>query len=75
MLNRLAGFDASMDWAKSLDGAAPWVALVADGVTALHADDLRVALPDGTEIVRVSDLVIEPADRVLERIRSRLGQG
>jgi putative ATP-binding cassette transporter len=65
VLNRLAGFDASMDWAKGLDHVDPRVELVADGVTALHADDLSVALPTGKEIVRVSDLVIEPADRVL----------
>jgi len=65
VLNRLAGFDASMDWAKGLDSAASRVEHVADGVTALHADELSVALPTGKEIVLVSDLVIEPADRIL----------
>ncbi len=65
VLNRLAGFDASMDWAKGLDSMSPRVQHVADGVTALHADELSVALPTGKEIVRVSGLVIEPADRVL----------
>jgi putative ATP-binding cassette transporter len=65
VLNRLAGFDASIDWAKSLDTAAPRVEHVVDGGTALTAEQLTVALPNGQEIVRVSDLVIEPAERVL----------
>jgi putative ATP-binding cassette transporter len=65
VLNRLAGFDASMDWARSLDSAAPRVDHIADGGTALTAEELTVSLPNGQEIVRVSDLVIEPAERVL----------
>jgi putative ATP-binding cassette transporter len=65
VLNRLAGFDASMDWARSLDGAAPRVDHIADGGTALTAENLTVSLPNGQEIVRVSELVIEPAERVL----------
>jgi len=65
VLNRLAGFDASMDWAKSLDTAAPRVQHVADGGTALVADDLTVSLPSGEEIVRASDLEIAPGERVL----------
>ena len=35
VLNRLAGFDASMDWAKGLDTAAPRVNHVSDGGTAM----------------------------------------
>ncbi len=65
VLNRLAGFDASIDWAKSLDTAAPRVEHVADGGTALTANNLTVSLPNGQEIVRVPNLVIEPAERVL----------
>jgi vitamin B12/bleomycin/antimicrobial peptide transport system ATP-binding/permease protein len=65
VLNRLAGFDASMDWATSLDTAAPRVAHVSDGGTALLADDLTVSLPSGEEIVRASGLEIAPAERVL----------
>jgi putative ATP-binding cassette transporter len=65
VLNRLAGFDASMDWARSLDTAAPRVQHVADGGTALVADDLTVSLPSGEEIVRASDLEIAPGERVL----------
>ena len=66
VLNRLAGFDASIDWAQSLDDQAPRVEHVADGgATHLHADDLVVSLPNGQEIVRASDLRIAPAERVL----------
>jgi putative ATP-binding cassette transporter len=65
VLNRLAGFDASMDWANSLDSTAPRVDHIADGGNALTAADLTVSLPNGEEIVRVKDLVIEPAERVL----------
>ena len=59
VLNRLAGFDASMDWAKGLDTAAPRVNHVSDGGTAMVTDDLTVSLPNGEEIVRVSG----PRDR------------
>ncbi len=66
VLNRLAGFDASIDWAQSLDDKAPRVEHVTDGGgTHLHADDLVVSLPNGQEIVRASDLRIAPAERVL----------
>jgi len=65
VLNRLAGFDASMDWAKSLDTQAPRVQHIADGGTALVAHDLTVSLPNGEEIVRASGLEIAPAERVL----------
>jgi putative ATP-binding cassette transporter len=66
VLNRLAGFDASIDWAQSLDEAGPRVAHVdGGGATHLHADDLVVSLPNGQEIVRASGLRIEPAERVL----------
>ncbi len=66
VLNRLAGFDASIDWAQSLDETAPRVAHIADSdATHLHADDLVVSLPNGQEIVRASDLRIAPAERVL----------
>lgn len=65
VLNRLAGFDASMDWAKSLDSLAPRVNHVADGGTAFTAEDLTVSLPNGEEIVRVTGLEIAPGERVL----------
>jgi putative ATP-binding cassette transporter len=65
VLNRLAGFDASMDWAKGLDTVAPRVEHVSDAGNALTTAKLIVALPNGEEIVRVPDLVIEPGERVL----------
>ena len=65
VLNRLAGFDASMDWAKGLDTTAPRVQHVSDGGTAMLADDLTVSLPNGQAIVRAIGLEIGPAERVL----------
>ncbi len=65
VLNRLAGFDASMDWAKGLDTEAPRVQLVIDGGTAMAAEELTVSLPTGEEIVHASGLAIGPAERVL----------
>jgi putative ATP-binding cassette transporter len=38
---------------------------MSDGAQALRVDELGVALPNGQEIVRLSDLTIEPGDRVL----------
>jgi vitamin B12/bleomycin/antimicrobial peptide transport system ATP-binding/permease protein len=65
VLNRLAGFDASMDWAKGLDSKAPRVQHLSDGGTALHTEELTVGLPNGEDIVRVPRLVIAPGERVL----------
>ena len=65
VLNRLSGFEASMDWARGLDETAPRLEFVSDGVNALKVDELAVGLPNGQEIVRLTDLSIEPGDRVL----------
>jgi len=65
VLNRLAGFDASMDWAKGLDTDSPRVVHVSDGGAAMLADDLTVSLPNGQAIVRAIGLKIGPAERVL----------
>jgi putative ATP-binding cassette transporter len=65
VLNRLAGFDASMDWAKGLDATAPKLVPTRDGGATLAADELAVGLPNGEEIVRVSGLAIERGERVL----------
>jgi putative ATP-binding cassette transporter len=64
VLDRLAGFENSIDWAQSLDKTAPRVEFITDGGRALHAE-LAVGLPNGQEIVRVSGLSIEPGERVL----------
>ncbi|HCL62403.1 MAG TPA: ABC transporter ATP-binding protein [Rhizobiales bacterium] len=65
VLDRLAGFEASIDWAQGLDKTAPRVEFIADGGSALEADELAVGLPNGKEIVRVSGLSIGPGERVL----------
>jgi vitamin B12/bleomycin/antimicrobial peptide transport system ATP-binding/permease protein len=65
VLDRLAGFESSIVWARGLDQTAPRVELIADGGNALHVKDLAVSIPSGEEIVRVKDLSIEPGERVL----------
>src|SRR5215467_3605392 len=65
VLDRLAGFESSIVWARGLDQTAPRVELIADGGNALHVEDLAVSIPSGEEIVRVKDLSIEPGERVL----------
>ncbi len=65
VLNRLSGFEASIDWAEGLDRTAPRVEFVSDGARRLSADTLTVGLPNGKEIVRVEGLSIEPGERVL----------
>ena len=65
VLDRLAGFEASIDWARGLDQTAPRVELISDGDDALHVEDLAVSVPSGQEIVRVKDFSIELGERVL----------
>ncbi len=65
VLDRLAGFEASIGWAESLDKTAPRVEFIADGGRALHVEELSVGLPNGEEIVRLKDFSVEPGDRVL----------
>ena len=65
VLDRLAGFEASIDWARGLDQTAPRVELISDGGDALHVEDLAVSVPSGQEIVRVKDFSIELGERVL----------
>jgi vitamin B12/bleomycin/antimicrobial peptide transport system ATP-binding/permease protein len=65
VLDRLAGFEASLDWAKSLDETAPKLKPASDGRGEFKIDHLAVGLPAGKEIVRVADLSIAPGERVL----------
>jgi putative ATP-binding cassette transporter len=65
VLNRLTGFEASMDWAQGLDQTAPKLEFVSDGGKALLVEELAVGLPNGQEIVRLKEFSIEPGDRVL----------
>jgi putative ATP-binding cassette transporter len=65
VLDRLAGFESSIDWAQSLDATAPRVEFLSNGGTQLLVDELTVGLPNGQEIVSLSDLAIAPGDRIL----------
>jgi putative ATP-binding cassette transporter len=65
VLNRLSGFEASIDWAEGLDRTAPRLGFLTDGGSALLVEELAVGLPNGQEIVRLAKLSIEPGDRVL----------
>jgi putative ATP-binding cassette transporter len=65
VLDRLAGFEASIDWAEGLDQTAPRVVFATDGARNLSADHLAVGLPNGQEIVRVKGFSIAPGERVL----------
>ncbi len=65
VLNRLSGFEASIDWAEGLDRTAPRLGFLTDGGSALLVEELTVGLPNGQEIVRLAGLSIEPGDRVL----------
>jgi putative ATP-binding cassette transporter len=65
VLDRLAGFESSIDWAQNLDKTAPRVEFIADGARGLHVEELTVGLPSGAEIVRLTDFSIEPGERVL----------
>ncbi len=65
VLDRLAGFEASIDWAQGLDKTAPRVEFITDGGTALHVGELAVGLPNGNEIVRLAGFSVEPGERVL----------
>ena len=65
VLNRLSGFEASIDWAEGLDKTAPRVEVATDGARNFSADHLAVGLPNGQEIVRVKGFSIAPGERVL----------
>ena len=65
VLNRLTGFEASIAWAEGLDRTAPRLEFLSDGGNALLVEELAVGLPNGQEIVRLSEFSIEPGERVL----------
>ncbi|HUW34121.1 MAG TPA: ABC transporter ATP-binding protein/permease, partial [Planctomycetota bacterium] len=65
VLDRLTGFEESIGWAQGLDKTAPQVEFISDGAGTLHVDQLAVGLPNGQEIVRLTDLVIAPGERIL----------
>jgi len=65
VLNRLSGFEASINWAEGLDKTAPRLEFLTDGGNALLVEELAVGLPNGQEIVRLAEFSIEPGERVL----------
>lgn len=65
VLDRLAGFEASIDWAQTLGETAPRVEFMSEGAGTLHVEQMAVGLPDGQEIVHLSDFVISPGERIL----------
>src|SRR5680860_1234249 len=65
VLDRLAGFENAIDWAQKLGETAPRVEFVSEGPGTLHVEQLAVGLPNGQEIVHLSDLVIAPGERIL----------
>ena len=65
VLDRLAGFEESIDWAQKLSETAPRVEFISEGGGTLHVEQMSVRLPNGDEIVRLSDLVIAPGERIL----------
>ncbi|XSG80950.1 MAG: ABC transporter ATP-binding protein/permease [Methyloligella sp. ZOD6] len=66
ILDRLSGFERSLEWAQSLD-AEHEVSLKQAEVQhdSLRAQDIVVALPTGRDLVRVSDFSVKPGEKVL----------
>ena len=75
VLNRLAGFDASMDWAKGLNTAAPRVDRVNDGGAVMATDDLTVSLPNSKEIISTSASRSCPGEHMSCVTRTPAGTG
>jgi putative ATP-binding cassette transporter len=65
VLDRLAGFEESIDWAQGLSETAPRVEFISDGAGTLHVEQMAVGLPNGQEIVHLSDFVVAPGERIL----------
>jgi putative ATP-binding cassette transporter len=65
VLDRLSGFEESIDWAQKLSETAPRVEFISESGGTLHVEQMSVGLPTGEEIVRLSDLVISPGERIL----------
>jgi vitamin B12/bleomycin/antimicrobial peptide transport system ATP-binding/permease protein len=63
VLDRLAGFEESIDWAQTLGETVPRVEFISTG--ALNVEQLALNRPNGEEIVRLSDLTIAPGERIL----------
>ncbi len=64
-VDRLLTFQDAMEAARQQAAGPRGISVVANGVAAMRAEQLELALPDGRVIVPAMDLTIEPADRVL----------
>ena len=62
VLDRLSGFENSIGRARALDANGPRFDTAGDR---LVAENLRVGLPNGAEIVRVPELVVSAGDHLL----------
>ncbi len=65
VLDRLSGFETSIGRATALADAGPRIEPRAEEKPQMVVNGLVVALPDGTEIVRVPELSVAAGDRVL----------
>lgn len=66
ILDRLSGFERSLEWAKSLDEEHEVsLKLGTHEHDSLRAQDVVVALPTGRDLVRVSDFAVKPGEKVL----------
>ncbi|MEG6508705.1 ABC transporter ATP-binding protein/permease [Methyloligella sp. 2.7D] len=75
ILDRLSGFERSLEWAQSLDtGDEMSLKQAAAAHDSLRAQDVVVALPTGRDIVRVSDFDVKPGEKVLVTGRSGSGK-
>ncbi len=64
-VNRLVGFDRTIDAARATAAAAPGIEVEPYDKTALSIRDLTVELPTGAPLVTTQDIVIEPGERTL----------
>ncbi|MFD0988328.1 ABC transporter ATP-binding protein/permease [Methyloligella solikamskensis] len=67
ILDRLSGFERSLEWAQSLDAEHEVSLKQAEAAdhNSLRAQDVVVALPTGRDLVRISDFAVKPGEKVL----------
>jgi putative ATP-binding cassette transporter len=65
VIERLAGFDASVAAARAVAVTPPVIAVAPSEGAAVTFKDLAVALPNGVPLVNASDISIKPGERVL----------
>jgi putative ATP-binding cassette transporter len=65
VIERLAGFTASIDAARAVTSRTPSIAVVPSPAQEVRLDGLDVALPSGKSIVTADGITIAPHDQVL----------